>query len=593
MQNRLFLGILTLSLFSLQSIQVHAIELQPHQKLSVDYLTNHPEHKGILLFHSLGSGKTYIALDYIEKNPTKKVVLFLPSFLKSGWLQQMRSFGVKNTARYHMISFHDAEEILSCDLSNTILVIDEAHQLIKTIKTSLGKRSNILAQVYEKVKTASKILLLTGTPVSSTIVDVAYLANLFYPDNPYPLDSNIFKNEYMDIIAPTSLVRGHLLESKAFQATLPPLFSFGSFALTTNPVLILLAGSLGGSVLPLVNKIFNTNQTRFRKFATEKWKDFAEKYISYYKVAFTEDKNYPKKNITEKEVRYNDHQLTLFLNMTDLSLTTEEIKLFLDDDENYPEAYLQFHSEKLQKKLINSLEAGLEIGNLDFQDEDGNHIESPKFLEILKMIQNKPGQVAVYSNRFRNGINRFAHFLRRHGLGNSYVMLTPDQTIEEQIQGLTLYNTGQKRIVLIHPTITEGISLMGTEQFHILEPLSSSWVQNQIVGRAIRYRSHEHLPKNRRKVNVYLWKTTVKYYILNFFNTRAGVIRREHWQKNYSEVSPDGWGEGILGINPNYHLQEETPDERHTRISAATEKDFMSFQDLLDKHCIEKSVATH
>ena len=42
-----------------------------------------------------------------------------------------------------------------------------------------------------------------------------------------------------------------------------------------------------------------------------------------------------------------------------------------------------------------------------------------------------------------------------------------------------------KRIIIIHPEITEGLSLKGTETFHILEPIANASLLKQITGRAI------------------------------------------------------------------------------------------------------------
>ena len=77
-----FFHFIVLVLISLQNAGA-AIELQSHQKLPVEDLLTHPDKKGLLLYRSLGSGKSFITLDYVEKNPGKKVIIFLPEFLKA------------------------------------------------------------------------------------------------------------------------------------------------------------------------------------------------------------------------------------------------------------------------------------------------------------------------------------------------------------------------------------------------------------------------------------------------------------------------------------------------------------------------------
>ena len=87
-----------------------------------------------------------------------------------------------------------------------------------------------------------------------------------------------------------------------------------------------------------------------------------------------------------------------------------------------------------------------------------------------------------------------------------YAILHPDDPIDKYENIVTQYNQGKIKFLLIHPEITEGISLVGTQQLHILETPYNKSFQEQIIGRAVRYRSHVHLPKKEQHVNIYIWK---------------------------------------------------------------------------------------
>lgn len=566
------------------------IELQPHQKIPVQYLMSHPEQKGLLLFHSLGSGKTYIALEYTEKNPGKKVIILLPEFLKSNWLTQMKSFGVKDMGRYDLVSLNESEKLLNSDLSNSIVIVDEIHKLTQKIRQSSSRSSEKFIEVYQKIKSASKLILLTGTPLFVDTSDIAYIANLFEEKDIYPLDPIKFRSEFMRIKPVTSLVRGHVTESKLMMVGFPFIVTLGAVVTlgTALPWAVPLVALSGSAVIPVVNEVFPANQVVFREFDADKWKDFALKYISYYHVKLAEDENYPKKRILEKKVLYNDQQANLFLSFVDEDLNLDQLKIMLSEEKaGYTDAYLKFHSSELQKKLLASTTSGREIGNLEFKGEDNQMIEAPKFLEVLRTIQSNPGQVAVYSNYYENGLKRFAAFLDRHGMKDQYLILSPEQSVESQMNVVAQYNEGKKRILLIHPEITEGISLVGTEQFHILEPVGNVALLEQIIGRAIRFRSHAQLPLNRRMVNVCLWESEIEYS-KSGFPTSAGLLRREHWQKNYSEVNPSMWTKGIVEIDSNYFLKDETPDDRVKRHHSTIQKDLESFERLLVNYSIER-----
>ena len=55
----------------------------------------------------------------------------------------------------------------------------------------------------------------------------------------------------------------------------------------------------------------------------------------------------------------------------------------------------------------------------------------------------------------------------------------------------------------------EGVTLKGTAQLHVLEPVFNNQILKQIIGRVVRYKSHSHLNKESRHVNIYIWKMVV------------------------------------------------------------------------------------
>jgi hypothetical protein len=341
--------------------------------------------------------------------------------------------------------------------------------------------------------------------------------------------------------------------------------------------------------MPVLTDIFPAHQIAFREFDADKWQDFSKKYVSYYHVTLAENSDYPTKEISPMKVEYNDQQVNFFLSFVDEDLGLNQLKVLLaEDGKTYSDQYLKMHSSRIQKELLRNVVNGREIGNLEFQTSDGKLIEPPKFLKILDLIKGQPGQVAVYSSYFTNGIKKFAAFLDRHGMKNDYLILDPNLPVSEQMAIVDQYNQAKKRILLIHPDITEGISLNGTEQFHILEPLPSSTLQEQIIGRAIRYRSHLHLPEDRRVVHVYLWKSDINYSPVGPFSD-ADTVRRAHWQEKYSEVNPSSWSKGINALDVNYFLKDGTPDNRTLKNSVEVDKDVESFRRLLDKYSIERS----
>ena len=68
-------------------------------------------------------------------------------------------------------------------------------------------------------------------------------------------------------------------------------------------------------------------------------------------------------------------------------------------------------------------------------------------------------------------------------------------------------------MLLLDPIFYEGISINGCRFLHILEPISSISIRDQLYARVIRYHSHIHLSKAEQYVHIYQWGTTLIYDI--------------------------------------------------------------------------------
>ena len=88
------------------------ITLLPHQLIPINYLEKNSDIKGLLVYHYLGTGKTYLALGFAERNQSKKIVVLAPRFLKGHWLKNMRSYGVKNPSRYKIVTHTKPDSLI-------------------------------------------------------------------------------------------------------------------------------------------------------------------------------------------------------------------------------------------------------------------------------------------------------------------------------------------------------------------------------------------------------------------------------------------------------------------------------------------------
>jgi hypothetical protein len=171
------------------------------------------------------------------------------------------------------------------------------------------------------------------------------------------------------------------------------------------------------------------------------------------------------------------------------------------------------------------------IGEKGFSSLTGSNLSkhnmvkySKKFYKILSKINRAEGPTFVYSN-FKDigGIRSFIQYLeyngykdyRKDGPGKKrFAIWSGDEShnVKEEIK--YVFNKKDNadgkmiKIMLGSPSIKEGVSLLRVSQVHIMEPYWNMARMLQIIGRAIRFCSHKDVPRNRRKVEVYLYLST-------------------------------------------------------------------------------------
>ena len=140
-------------------------ELLQHQKLVVDYLL---KHRGVLVVHGMGSGKTRIPVILVATLKEPAIVV-LPASLQDNFWKEVKKTKT-NPSLFHVISFQSfLRQDIDCSGKN--LIIDEAHLL----RNDDGKISQ---KVAEKAQSARKVVLLTGTALVNRPSDIAPLLNL-------------------------------------------------------------------------------------------------------------------------------------------------------------------------------------------------------------------------------------------------------------------------------------------------------------------------------------------------------------------------------------------------------------------------------
>lgn len=209
--------------------------LTKHQKTIAYYLSSHTPYDRVLLVHQMGSGKTCSAIGAIEQikrensSFTGAIILAKGKPMLDNFLHELiekctageyipdnyakltdleRAHRVKKmTKYYHMYTFAkfakhiknmvDSQIIL--EYSNKIIIIDEVHNL--RIQEEQKKETLETYKQYHRflhLVQNCKIILLSGTPMKDSPLEIASVANLLIPlDRQLPQGID-FLNEYMN-----------------------------------------------------------------------------------------------------------------------------------------------------------------------------------------------------------------------------------------------------------------------------------------------------------------------------------------------------------------------------------------------------------
>lgn len=254
--------------------------------------------------------------------------------------------------------------------------------------------------------------------------------------------------------------------------------------------------------------------------------------ISYYKK--DDSKDYPRSRIISKKIKMSKLQLDEYI---------KYIKKLIYQELDYSVNILDIDFSVLSKRKKNVfLNATRQLSNT----MDGSS-ETPKMKEMLNVIKKNAFPAIVYSNYKKNGIYALAKLLNENNI--TLKTITGTTGLNKIYMIVNDYNNRKFDVLLLTSAGSESLDLKNTRQIHIMEPHWNEAKIKQVIGRAIRYKSHSSLLEKDRSVNIYRW--------ISIFS------------------------------KPYYNL---SADEYLLQISKRKEQIFNAFKDILIKVAIEEYV---
>ena len=130
---------------------------------------------------------------------------------------------------------------------------------------------------------------------------------------------------------------------------------------------------------------------------------------------------------------------------------------------------------------------------------------SSKIEEAIPIILS--GKTIIFSNWLEFGIKPVTNALDDNGI--TYRSFFGDTPPSQRQKIVDEFNDDEFDVLIITRAGGEGLDTKGVRNVIVLDPTWNDAGLEQIIGRAIRYKSHDHLPKKERKVDVYFMILTL------------------------------------------------------------------------------------
>ena len=554
--------------------------LRTYQKRILDILC---VQDAVIAAHPTGSGKSITAMSvivcWLHANPSFHAVYIGPKSVKSQFHTVLDQYQLTNDERKHIkrhFELYNPDEFLRIVKStkdlceNILLVIDEAH-LYRTqimVENMYIQKGLHVANMLECSKYASKLLILTATPIVNSkydlnsLINIAsgtnmgfasllnVLMNITRSDN---IQVNLRLDHVMQQIELTDLGKhidlpdleseddAQLYETKLhnFILTLSCLFSFLTYdeikrLNSSKPDFIehFNVFEIDGTHTHADEKMYASSIRQYLS-STENLihvagsliQDVLQKRLLSQKMSqaargqLDSSENLWTSELTEQEQQDIDEQINRKSVKSFLCFYNVPRRLMLSEQPNLlPEQQLAAQEDEKQEEQRIYKQA--------------TQFNNPKMRSIITTIKDFDTNYPEYKHQVKKfvvfsefldlGLDKIEQKLKEQLVGNKLI-LRIDGTITDPDERLTIVNKFNKEnqqydfvILLISRAASEGIDLKRAHGIFLLEPLWNKAAEEQIKGRVIRLGSHEGV--NDAMVHV--------YHILSLYKKEIQLVKK-------------------------------------------------------------------
>jgi len=414
--------------------------LQPHQQRVVDKL----RHGNLLAVHTMGSGKTLSAIAGAEELGLPTDVL-APASIVPHFGGELAKHESNPRSTYNVRSISKAVGRGEDIKPGGLLVLDEA----QAYRNQGTKRLSYLKNVGSKPE---RILMLSGTPNYNRVSDIGPLINILKGYKALPENPADFDKEFVE-------------ESKLHPGFIQSLLG----------------------VKPGVERRLK-NKKRLLKILTNTVDVHTNKEFFPKRIDAPVDVEMSPEQ--QKVYDYIEGKMPLWAKwkirsgLPPSKSEAKQLNAFLTgvrQASNAPGAYVSG---------MTPLQSGEQSGKL-----------TVALSSIVKRkAKDKNFKAFVYSNYLESGVDPMSALLTKAKVDHG--VLHGGLTAKKKSELVEKYNNGLLPVLLGTSTAGEGLDLKGTKLVQVLDPHFNRAKIEQVIARAIRYKSHEGLPENERKVRV-------------------------------------------------------------------------------------------
>jgi SNF2 family DNA or RNA helicase len=429
------------------------VSLQPHQARVVKRMLD-PGTSGLIARHGVGSGKSLSSLAVWDALGRPPTAVVVPAALQENYLKEIRKWVGEAPPDLRIIS----QQLLARQKglegpAPELLIVDEQHRA-REPQTAL----------HQALKTipAKKRLLLTGTPVFNHPHDIAAGVNLAAGENVLPATRRDFERKYLRTV-------------------------------TQSPgLLAALQGVPSGQVAEIDRK--------------PELRRILRKYVDFHPG---QQEGFPSVAEEVVKVPMGSGQTEIYDAVMGRAPAwiRWKVKLGLPPGKGELEAMRSFLTGARQVSNTNR-----EFVTLAPEEAAKLEAATKDLLATLKADPRHKG--IVYSNYLASGLEPVKRRLAKAKI--PFGEFSGAMSRKERDELVRQYNADKLRALLITSAGAEGLDTKGTSLVQLLDPSWNVAKEQQIIGRAARYKSHEHLPPDLRKV-------LVRRYLAQ---PRAGWLRR-------------------------------------------------------------------